>query len=61
MNKITRGWVWESVENEPEHFYLILTDDEQIKLRHLSTGNIVYRYRGQITGYGIIRRPRKGE
>lgn len=60
-NKIVRGWIWEAVEDEPEHFYLILSDDEEIRLLHLSTRKKVKRYRGQVTGYGLIRPPRKGE
>jgi len=61
-NQIVRGAVWEAVEDEPQHFYLILTDDSEIvRLMRLCDKKKVTRFRGQITGYGLVRSRRKGE
>lgn len=60
-NKIVVGAIWEAVEDEPQHFYEILSDGEIISLRRLCDNKRTTRFVGQITGYGVIRRKRRGE
>lgn len=60
-NRIVVGWIWEAVEDEPNHFYEILNNDEIIRLRRLSDRKIAERFKGQVTDYGKTRKKRRGE
>ncbi|QWT29998.1 hypothetical protein SEA_TUNATARTARE_115 [Streptomyces phage TunaTartare] len=60
-NRISVGWIWEAVEDEPAHFYEILSNDEIVQLRRLSDRKITTRFKGQIMQYGRVRKKRKGE
>ncbi|UUG69435.1 hypothetical protein SEA_SHAM_111 [Streptomyces phage Sham] len=60
-NQVKVGWIWEAVENEPKHFYEILTDDEIVQLRRISDRKITTRFKGQVMDYGRVRKKRRGE
>lgn len=60
-NRVRVGWIWEAVEDEPSHFYEILSDDEIVRLRRLSDRKVTTRFKGQIINYGLVRKKRRGE
>jgi hypothetical protein len=54
-NEVHVGWIWEAVPGEPKHYYKILTVDEHMKLIRLVDNQEVWRYIGQVAGYGTTR------
>ncbi len=62
INRIEVGWIWESVPDEPQKFYEIMSSNsEEIRLRRLVDNQYVNRYVGQVTKFGLTRPKRRGE
>lgn len=60
-NRVIIGHVWEAVEDEPKHFYEILSEGEIVHLRRVCDNGRTTRFIGQISGFGRVRPMRKGE
>lgn len=60
-NRVIVGHIWEAVEDEPKHFYEILSSGEVVHLRRVCDNKRTKRFLGQVLDYGRVRPMRKGE